>query len=115
MISHTKMIPTRTTAALIAALSMVGAIAAPAAFAVNSANQGDISFLTNVAKIHQKAFSFAINHSSSGIGHSGGGNTVISANVQTADVDQTNNNPHANLLGQSTVCSLFGGSAAVGC
>jgi hypothetical protein len=105
---------TRTTTALIAALSMVGAIAAPAAFAVNSANQGDISFLTNVAKIHQSAWSWASNHSSSGIGHSGG-NTVISANVQTADVDQTNNNPHANLLGQSSICSLFGGSFAFGC
>jgi hypothetical protein len=93
---------------------MVGAIAAPAAFAVNSANQGDISFLTNIAKIHQKAFSAAINHSSSGIGDSGG-NTVVSANVQTATVSQNNSNPHANALGQSTVCSLFGGSAAVGC
>src|ERR671936_278463 len=106
------MISIRTTA-LIAALSMVGAIAAPA-FAVNSANQGDISFLTNVAKIHQKAFSWASNYSHSGIGHSGG-NTVISANVQTADVDQTNNNPHANLLGQSTNCTLTGASFAFGC
>ena len=107
------MIPTRT-AALIAALSMVGAVAAPAAFAVNSANQGDISFLTNIAKIKQHAASIAINHSDSGIGHSGG-NTVISANVQTATVTQTNNNPHANLLGQSSVCNLFGGSFAFGC
>ena len=107
------MISTRTTA-LIAALSMVGAIAAPAAFAVNSANQGDISFLTNIAKIKQHAASIAINHSDSGIGHSGG-NTVISANVQTAGVDQTNNNPHANLLGQSTNCTLTGASFAFGC
>ena len=107
------MISARTTA-LIAALSMVGAIAAPAAFAVNSANQGDITFQTNVAKIHQKAFSIAVNHSESGIGHSGG-NTVISANVQTADVDQSNDNPHFNALGQSTICDLFGGSFAFGC
>jgi hypothetical protein len=105
---------TRTTTALIAALSMVGAIAAPAAFAVNSANQGDISFLTNIAKIHQSAFSAASNWSHSGIGDSGG-NTVTSANVQTATVSQNNSNPHTNLLGQSSICSLFGGSAAVGC
>jgi hypothetical protein len=108
------MISTRTTTALIAALSMVGAIAAPAAFAVNSANQGDISFLTNIAKIHQSAFSAASSHSDSGIGDSGG-NTVTSANVQTADVDQNNSNPHANLLGQSTTCTLTNGSFAFGC
>ena len=109
------MIPTRTTAALIAAaLSMVGAIAAPAAFAVNSANQGDISFLTNIAKIHQKAFSAASSYSSSGIGDSGG-NTVVSANVQSATVSQNNSNPHANLLGQSTNCTLTGASFAFGC
>jgi hypothetical protein len=105
---------TRTTTALIAALSMVGAIAAPAAFAVNSADQGDISFLTNVAKVHQSAWSWASNHSDSGIGDSGG-NTVTSANVQTADVDQNNSNPHANLLGQSTNCTLTGASFAFGC
>ena len=107
------MIPTRT-AALIAALSMVGAVAAPAAFAVNSANQGDISFLTNIAKIKQHAASYASNYSSSGIGHSGG-NTVISGNVQTATISQNNSNPHTNALGQSTICSLFGASFAFGC
>ena len=101
------MIPrTRTTAALIAAaLSMVGAVAAPA-FAVTSADQGDISFLTNIAKLHQKAFSAASSYSSSGIGDSGG-NSVISAIGQNADVDQNNTNPHTNALAQSNLCQNF--------
>ena len=107
------MISVRITA-LIAALSMVGAIAAPAAFAVISADQGDITGQTNIAEIHQKAYSAASSYSSSGIGDSGG-NSVLSANVQTATIDQDNTNPHFNALAQSTLCNVTASSSAFGC
>jgi hypothetical protein len=99
------MITPRTTA-LLAVLTVAAVSGAPAAFAVNSAAQGDITFQTNVAKVKQHAESEATNYSESGIGHSGG-NTVISANAQTADVDQTNDNPHFNALAQSNLCDTI--------
>ena len=75
----------------------------------------DVSFLTNIAKTKQHVYSEAHNYSYSSIGNSGG-NSVISANVQTATVTQNNSNPHANLANQSTTCDLFGGSfVAFGC
>jgi hypothetical protein len=108
------MITTRTTA-LIAALSVLSMAAstAPAAFAVNSAAQGDITFQENHAKIKQKAESEANNVSVSGTGNSGG-NTVISANVQTATVTQSNDNPHFNALLQFNICDLTD-SLLIGC
>jgi hypothetical protein len=82
--------------ALIAALSVMAAAASsavPAAFAVNTADQGDNSFLANIANLHA--------------------DTGIGSPTQTSN--QNIDDPHANLLGQSNVCSLFGGSVAVGC
>jgi hypothetical protein len=105
------MITARTTA-LLAALSLM-TVAAPAAFAVNSADQGDITFQENHAKIKQYAESSADNFSYSDTGHSGG-NSVISANVQSADVDQTNDNPHFNALLQFNICAL-NSSLIIGC
>jgi hypothetical protein len=106
------MISTRTTA-LLAALSLAVVSAAPAAFAVNSADQGDITVQENKAKIKQYADSEANNLSVSDTGHSGG-NSVISANIQDADVTQSNDNPHFNALLQFNICNLTS-SAIVGC
>jgi hypothetical protein len=106
------MISARTTA-LLAALSLVTVSAVPAAFAVNSADQGDITFQENHAKIKQYAESEANNASISGTGHSGG-NSVISANVQTASVTQSNDNPHFNALLQFNICNLTD-SLIIGC
>jgi hypothetical protein len=106
------MIPIRTTA-LIAAMSLLGTVT-PAAFAVNSAAQGDVTFQENKAEIKQKAESEATNISVSDTGNSGG-NTVISGNLQTATVVQVNSNPHANLLTQTSACTLGILAAALGC
>ena len=106
------MISARTTA-LLAALSLVAVSAAPAAFAVNSASQGDVTVQENKAKIKQYAESEANNVSVSGDGNSGG-NTVISANVQDADVTQSNDNPHFNALVQFNICNLTS-SIIIGC
>jgi hypothetical protein len=105
------MITPRTTA-LLAALSLAVAAGAPAAFAVNSADQGDITFQTNVAKIKQHAESEATSYSSSSIGHSGG-NSVISANAQTAIITQNNSNPHFNALAQSNLCTTLAAFTAI--
>ena len=80
------MITTRT-AALIAAMSLLGTVA-PAAFAqVGNINEDDDIFAqSNEAEIHQKAFSVANNENE---GEQAGVN-VVSANVQDADVDQEN-------------------------
>ena len=81
------MITTRT-AALIAAMSLLGTVA-PAAFAqVGNVNSDDDIFAqTNEAKIKQDAASAAINHND---GNQAGVN-VVSANFQDANVDQENN------------------------
>ena len=80
------MITTRT-AALIAAMSLLGTVA-PAAFAqVGNINEDDDIFAqANEAKIKQDAFSVANNHNS---GNQAGVN-VVSANFQDADIDQDN-------------------------
>jgi hypothetical protein len=105
------MITARTTA-LLAALSLM-TVAAPAAFAVNSADQGDITFQKNKAHIEQYADSEATNFSLSGDGDSGG-NSVVSANVQSADVNQSNSNPHFNAQTQFNICTLTD-SLVIGC
>jgi hypothetical protein len=104
---------TAKTTALLAALSLM-TVAAPAAFAINSADQGDITFQENKAKIKQHQESEATNISISGTGHSGG-NTVLSGNVATATVTQTNDNPHANVLTQVSVCDIAILAAVLGC
>ena len=80
------MITTRT-AALIAAMSLLGTVA-PAAFAqVGNINTDDDIFAqANEAKIKQDAFSVANNENS---GNQAGVN-VVSFNDQDADVDQDN-------------------------
>ena len=80
------MITTRT-AALIAAMSLLGTVA-PAAFAqVGNINEDDDIFAqANEAKISQHAFSVANNENS---GNQDGVN-VVSANIQDADIDQDN-------------------------
>jgi hypothetical protein len=80
------MIATRT-AALIAAMSLLGTVA-PAAFAqVGNINEDDDIFAqSNEAAIHQNAASFANNEND---GNQAGVN-VVSANFQNADVDQSN-------------------------
>lgn len=105
------MISARTTA-LLAAVSLM-TVAVPQAFAVNSASQGDITSQENKAKIEQWADSEANNVSVSDTGNSGG-NTVISANVQTATVTQSNDNPHFNALLQFNICDLTD-SLLIGC
>jgi hypothetical protein len=110
------MITVRTTA-LLAALSMLSmaAYAAPAAFAVNSAAQGDVTFQENHAKIKQDADAKSFNIvGGDGIGNSGG-NSAVSGNLQTAIVVQLNDNPHFNALAQSNICTLAAGAAAIGC
>ena len=81
-----KMITTRT-AALIAAMSLLGTVA-PAAFAqVGNINEDDDIFAqANEASIRQSAVSFASNDND---GNQAGVN-VVSANIQDADVDQRN-------------------------
>jgi hypothetical protein len=81
------MITTRT-AALIAALSLLGTVA-PAAFAQvgNINTDNDIFAQANHAKIKQEAFSVANNENH---GNQAGVN-VVSANFQNAHVDQHNN------------------------
>jgi hypothetical protein len=81
---------------------------------VNSADQGDITFQENHAKIKQHQESEAFNLSVSDTGHSGG-NTVLSGNVATATVTQTNTNPHANELTQTSACALDILAFAIGC
>ena len=80
------MITTRT-AALIAAMSLLGTVA-PAAFAQvgNIDEDDDIFAQVNQAEIHQNATSFANNEND---GNQAGVN-VVSANVQDADIDQDN-------------------------
>ena len=100
------MITTRT-AALIAAMSLLGTVA-PAAFAqVGNVNTDDDIFAqANQAEIHQKAASFANNEND---GNQAGVN-VASANVQDADVDQSNDaddNDDITQVGVD-VCADFG-------
>jgi hypothetical protein len=98
------MISTRTTA-LIAALSMVGALAIAPAFAVNSGNIGDFTFQKNSAKVSQYANTWQSQHASSGIGNSGA-NIQGSATGQVTIIDQDNFNPHQNTLNQTNVCVI---------
>ena len=105
---------TAKTTALLAALSLM-TVAAPAAFAVNSADQGDITFQENHAKIKQHQESEATNVSVSSDTGNSGGNSVLSANVATATVTQTNDNPHTNILNQTSTCTLAVLAAALGC
>src|SRR5262245_19390361 len=100
------MITTRT-AALIAAMSLLGTVA-PAAFAqVGNINEDDDIFAqANEAKIKQDAFSVAHNSNS---GNQAGVN-VVSANFQDADIDQDNDaddNDDVTQVGVD-ICALFG-------
>ena len=100
------MITTRT-AALIAAMSLLGTVA-PAAFAQvgNIATDDDIFAQANEAKIKQEAFSAAGN---SNTGNQAGVN-VVSANFQDADVDQDNDaedNDDVEQIGVD-ICAGFG-------
>ena len=81
------MITAKRTAALIAAMSLLGTVA-PAAFAqVGNINEDDDIFAqANHAKVKQDAFSAASNKND---GNQAGVN-VVSANFQNADVDQSN-------------------------
>ena len=99
------MITTRT-AALVAAMSLLGTVA-PAAFAqVGNINEDDDIFAqSNEAKIKQNAFSIAKNDND---GNQAGVN-VVSANFQFADVDQDNDaddNDDVDQIGVD-VCALF--------
>src|SRR5215813_9866049 len=100
------MITTRT-AALIAAMSLLGTVA-PAAFAqVGNINEDDDIFAqTNQAAIGQSAASGAFN---SNTGNQAGDN-VVSFNNQDADIDQDNeadDNDDVEQVGVD-VCALFG-------
>ena len=99
------MITTRT-AALVAAMSLLGTVA-PAAFAQvgNIATDDDIFAQANDAKIKQEAFSVAHNENS---GNQAGVN-VVSANFQDADIDQDNDaedNDDVTQVGVD-ICALF--------
>ena len=99
------MITTRT-AALVAAMSLLGTVA-PAAFAQvgNIATDDDIFAQANEAEIRQSAVSFANNEND---GNQAGVN-VVSANFQDADVDQDNDaedNDDVTQVGVD-VCALF--------
>ena len=99
------MITTRT-AALVAAMSLLGSVA-PAAFAQvgNIATDDDIFAQSNEAKIKQNAFSAASNDND---GNQAGVN-VVSANFQDADIDQDNDaddNDDVTQVGVD-VCALF--------
>jgi hypothetical protein len=100
-----KMITTRT-AALIAAMSLLGTVA-PAAFAqVGNINEdNDIFAQANHAKIKQDAFSAASNDND---GNQAGVN-VVSANFQDANIDQDNDaedNDDVTQVGVD-VCAAF--------
>jgi hypothetical protein len=99
------MITTRT-AALIAAVSLLGTVA-PAAFAQvgNINNDNDIFAQANQAKIKQDAFSVASNENH---GNQAGVN-VVSANFQNADVHQrndANDNDNVHQTGVD-ICAQF--------
>jgi hypothetical protein len=99
------MITTRT-AALIAAMSLLGTVA-PAAFAqVGNINEDDDIFAqANEASIRQNAFSVANNEND---GNQAGVN-VVSANFQDADIDQDNDaddNDDVEQVGVD-VCAAF--------
>ena len=99
------MITTRT-AALVAAMSLLGTVA-PAAFAqVGNINVDDDIFAqSNEAKISQKAFSLANNEND---GNQAGVN-VVSANFQEAEVEQENeaeDNDDVTQVGVD-ICALF--------
>src|SRR5262245_29900494 len=103
--SENAMITTRT-AALIAAMSLLGTVA-PAAFAqVGNINEDDDIFAqANEAKIKQDAFSVASNDND---GNQAGVN-VVSANFQDADIDQDNDaddNDDVTQVGVD-VCAAF--------
>jgi hypothetical protein len=100
------MITTRT-AALIAAMSLLGTVA-PAAFAQvgNIGTDDDVFAQANQAAIGQGAFSAAFN---SNTGNQAGAN-VVSFNDQDADIDQDNDaddNDDVEQVGVD-VCALFG-------
>jgi hypothetical protein len=100
------MITTRT-AALIAAMSLLGTVA-PAAFAqVGQINEDDDIFAqANEARISQQAASGAFNDND---GNQAGVN-VVSANIQDADVDQDNDaddNDDVTQVGVD-ICADFG-------
>jgi hypothetical protein len=100
------MIATTRTAALIAAMSLLGTVA-PAAFAqVGNINEDDDIFAqSNAAFEAQGAFSAAGNSNS---GNQAGVN-VVSANFQDADIDQDNDaedNDDVTQVGVD-VCALF--------
>ena len=100
------MITTRT-AALVAAMSLLGTVA-PAAFAqVGNINEDDDIFAqANEAAIGQGAFSAASN---SNTGNQAGDN-VVSANFQDADIDQENDaedNDDVEQIGVD-ICAGFG-------
>jgi len=99
------MITTRT-AALVAAMSLLGTVA-PAAFAQvgNIATDDDIFAQSNEAEIRQSAVSVANNDND---GNQAGVN-VVSANFQDADIDQDNDaedNDDVTQVGVD-ICALF--------
>ncbi|HEY1247590.1 MAG TPA: hypothetical protein VGE97_01260 [Nitrososphaera sp.] len=100
------MITTRT-AALIAAMSLLGTVA-PAAFAQvgNIGTDDDIFSQVNQAAIGQSAASGAFNSNS---GNQAGVN-VVSANFQDADIDQDNDadDNDDNLQVGVDACAFFG-------
>ena len=100
------MITTRT-AALIAAMSLLGTVA-PAAFAQvgNINTDDDIVGQTNVAKISQWASRAVVNKNR---GNQAGVN-VISANIQLADIDQKNSVDDNDDVKQGGIdfCAKFG-------
>jgi hypothetical protein len=93
------------TAALIATLSVFGAVAVAPALAANSANVGDFTFQKNSAKVHQSAATIQSQSASSGIGNSGA-NTQGSATAQISTIDQDNFNPHQNTVTQTDICAV---------
>ena len=100
------MITTRT-AALVAAMSLLGTVA-PAAFAQvgNINTDDDIVGQANQAAIGQGAASAAFNHN----GGNQAGTNVVSANFQDADIDQKNSvddNDNVKQFGLDA-CALFG-------
>jgi hypothetical protein len=106
-----EMITTRT-AALIAAMSLLGTVA-PAAFAqVGNINEDDDIFAqANEAKIKQEAVSVANNDND---GNQAGVN-VVSANFQFADVDQDNDADDNDDVTQVGVDLCFDFIAAFDC
>jgi hypothetical protein len=104
------MIGTKKTAALIAAMSLLGTVA-PAAFAQNTSVNQDNDYVKQANKIEQEQT--AVNFAAAG-GSGGDGNDVIAGNNaaavsfqdQDADASNTNSDDDTFTTNQTDVCAI---------